>query len=170
MTYNHSCSKKALDHKGICHDCGASFVGHFNRKFCDDCPPASARNYANPGVERAPMRTTCIQCGDSIKPYANRKYCSPCGSTMKYPRIISGPKNDNEMARRITTFAVRVGFLPLPTDFPCVDCGKPAKCYEHRDYSKPLDVVPVCIHCNKVRGRGIPVKFPCYEYVCRDSA
>jgi hypothetical protein len=39
----------------------------------------------------------------------------------------------------------------------CVDCGKyPASCYDHRDYTKPLDVDPVCGSCNKLRGPGYP--------------
>ncbi len=51
--------------------------------------------------------------------------------------------------------AVRRGDLLPVTDFSCVDCGKPAKNYEHRDYNKPLDVVPVCRSCNRFRGAGI---------------
>ena len=45
---------------------------------------------------------------------------------------------------------------------PCVDCGKRAEHYDHRDYTKPLEVEPVCRSCNKLRGPahpyiGIPV-------------
>lgn len=38
----------------------------------------------------------------------------------------------------------------------CVDCGSPAKEYDHRDYNKPLVVEPVCKRCNQKRGRAIP--------------
>ncbi len=38
----------------------------------------------------------------------------------------------------------------------CVDCGKQALVYDHRDYNKPLDVEPVCQSCNIKRGPGIP--------------
>jgi hypothetical protein len=34
----------------------------------------------------------------------------------------------------------------------CVDCGRVAKNYDHRYYSRPLDVVPVCVSCNQKRG------------------
>lgn len=34
----------------------------------------------------------------------------------------------------------------------CIDCGQRATDWEHRDYSKPLDVVPVCRSCNCLRG------------------
>jgi hypothetical protein len=34
----------------------------------------------------------------------------------------------------------------------CVDCGDWANNWEHRDYSKPLEVDPVCDSCNFKRG------------------
>jgi len=39
---------------------------------------------------------------------------------------------------------------------PCADCGRRALQYDHRDYRKPLDVVPVCRSCNCRRGPGAP--------------
>lgn len=50
--------------------------------------------------------------------------------------------------------AVRRGILPdLRADsIACVDCGSRATVYEHRDYSRPLDVEPVCVSCNRRRG------------------
>lgn len=76
------------------------------------------------------------------------------------------PQNDNEKARRITKYAVSVGFLPNPKDFQCVDCGRvQAECYDHRDYNKPLDVDPVCLRCNSSRGRGIPLNAPVEDFV-----
>lgn len=38
---------------------------------------------------------------------------------------------------------------------PCVDCGELAAVYDHRDYYKPLEVVPVCQVCNSRRGRAV---------------
>lgn len=38
----------------------------------------------------------------------------------------------------------------------CVDCGKPATCYDHRSYYKPLEVEPVCKKCNSKRGQAYP--------------
>jgi hypothetical protein len=52
--------------------------------------------------------------------------------------------------------AVKRGELQPATVFACVDCGKPAQCYDHRDYSKPLDVEPVCTSCNLKRGPAKP--------------
>jgi hypothetical protein len=34
----------------------------------------------------------------------------------------------------------------------CVDCGKRAQAYDHRNYARPLDVAPVCDKCNQRRG------------------
>lgn len=43
----------------------------------------------------------------------------------------------------------------------CVDCGSAAEVWEHRDYTKPLDVDPCCISCNLRRGKAyIPDYFP----------
>lgn len=49
---------------------------------------------------------------------------------------------------------VRNGRLPrlYTTPTPCVDCGRRALVYEHRDYARPLDVDPVCDPCNRRRG------------------
>lgn len=61
-----------------------------------------------------------------------------------------------EMAHRYVTVAVYNGDLPrLDGSVPCVDCGKPAQEYDHRDYKKPLEVDPVCKECNAARGPGL---------------
>jgi len=58
-----------------------------------------------------------------------------------------------EKVQNIMAHALRRGIIKkLSPDIKCVDCGKPAKCYDHRDYFKPLDVEPVCISCNRFRG------------------
>lgn len=48
--------------------------------------------------------------------------------------------------------AIRRGEIPRASSFNCCDCGKPATCYDHRDYLKPLNVNPVCYSCNAIRG------------------
>lgn len=48
--------------------------------------------------------------------------------------------------------AVKDGDLPNPHDRRCADCGNPAEVYEHRNYTRPLDVVAVCQGCNLRRG------------------
>lgn len=64
----------------------------------------------------------------------------------------------HDKVRQITRAAVAKGALPHPKSLTCVDCGKPAICYDHRDYNNPLEVIPVCKPCNSSRGAGIPLK------------
>jgi hypothetical protein len=47
---------------------------------------------------------------------------------------------------------VRTGKIPRARDMTCSDCGEPAQVYDHRDYSMPKDVTPVCRKCNASRG------------------
>ena len=52
--------------------------------------------------------------------------------------------------------AIQTGHLaPLDGTISCVDCGRSATCYDHREYAKPLDVSPVCWSCNRRRGKAI---------------
>ena len=60
-------------------------------------------------------------------------------------------------AHRIVAREIEGGRLARPDTFTCADCGRyEACCYDHRDYTKPLDVIPVCGGCNKLRGPGYP--------------
>jgi hypothetical protein len=52
--------------------------------------------------------------------------------------------------------AIGAGELPLPSEYECCDCGRPATEYDHRDYEQPLLVDPVCGRCNSSRGPGSP--------------
>jgi hypothetical protein len=54
--------------------------------------------------------------------------------------------------------AIRQGQLPRlgsGCGIRCTDCDSDARVYEHRDYSKPLEVEPVCFSCNLRRGPAI---------------
>lgn len=152
-------------HSRPCQDCGQMFTGHFNRRYCDNCPPSHERNYANPGRPKHERAQWCAACGVKLERASrahNAIYCLPCGASSKSiarARMRADGRMDyNEAARLVTNYAVRVGFLPMPELYACVDCGAPAICYEHRDYNKPLDVEPVCRACNGRRGPGIPMK------------
>lgn len=83
---------------------------------------------------------------------------------MKIPERPKGYNNWRElvMTRRrnrvhsVVKQAIIKGNLPHPSTLECVDCGKPASCYDHRDYAKPLDVSAVCKKCDCARGVGHP--------------
>jgi hypothetical protein len=47
--------------------------------------------------------------------------------------------------------AIKRGDLPRVLTCDCVDCGIQAADYHHEDYSKPLDVEPLCRLCHVKR-------------------
>lgn len=54
--------------------------------------------------------------------------------------------------------AVARGLLPRASTLTCVDCGRQAQVYDHRDYDKPLAVDGVCRSCNTKRGPAIQLR------------
>lgn len=75
-------------------------------------------------------------------------YCLACTS------VVSSMQ---KRAINRVSYAVKTGALPSlrKNEIACVDCGKRATDYDHRDYSKPLDVAPVCRKCNDTRGPAL---------------
>lgn len=65
-------------------------------------------------------------------------------------------KNNPEKrkAQKAVTDAVRSGKIPRVTSMKCKMCGNAAKEYHHDDYSKPLDVVPLCVSCHRTITRN----------------
>jgi len=47
--------------------------------------------------------------------------------------------------------AVSRGKIPSASSLSCIDCGGQAQEYHHPDYTKPMEVVPLCIKCHKRR-------------------
>ena len=84
---------------------------------------------------------SCFYCGTSLKSHA--RMCPPCAqkrwATVRICKITLGR-------------AIRHGKIPSACTLICVDCGKQADAYDHRDYREPLLVVPVCNRCNYQRG------------------
>lgn len=58
-------------------------------------------------------------------------------------------------AHNLTRKAVRNGDLIDPRTLLCIDCGHWAEVYDHRKYSEPLVVEPVCQSCNCKRGPAV---------------
>lgn len=89
---------------------------------------------------------TCISCGRIEYRDTNRGqalFCCDCWLV-----------HNTEALRAISKVsdAVQRGQIQKATAFACVDCGAPAKHYDHRDYTEPLVVEPVCVPCNIKRG------------------
>jgi DNA-binding XRE family transcriptional regulator len=76
------------------------------------------------------------------------------------PNVLSDFYDLRRSAARITTQAIQRGELPKLVGIgrqkvSCTDCGKTAAHYDHRDYTKPYLVEPVCQSCNFLRGFAI---------------
>ena len=86
----------------------------------------------------------CICCG---KGGALGRYCFRCNSKKQifYSR-----------AHAMVQKAIGLGLIPKANTLRCVECGKPAYGYEHRDYLNPLEVEPCCRSCDRQRGAAIP--------------
>lgn len=98
--------------------------------------------------------TACLQCGKEIPTERRwqRHFCGACNFA-RYNR------NGRSAAAVQVAKAVREGRLQPAKNFACTDCGVPAVEYDHRDYSKPLAVEPVCRKCNSRRGPGKWIQF-----------
>lgn len=96
---------------------------------------------------------TCDNCGtiDMIVGGSSHHLCNPCKVLKGLPLWRSPQKEAHFQVAR----AKRFGLLPSARNYQCVDCAAPAIEYDHRDYSKPLQVEPVCRRCNLARGSAM---------------
>lgn len=90
-------------------------------------------------------------CGRRVRPSLRCNSCRP----VHWLRMdwLSG----RALAATMIGQAVKKGHLARPSNFACCDCGKPAYCYDHRDYGQPMAVDPVCRSCNVRRGTAKPL-------------
>jgi hypothetical protein len=100
-------------------------------------------------LERTPYRrkqpVLCVSCRGAIgfDVSANRRYCIECQGRSQ--RIQSS-------LRSAVKKAIVSGELADPKTLKCADCGAHATVYDHRDWTKPLQVEPVCNRHNLIRG------------------
>lgn len=90
----------------------------------------------------------CKDCGDEFTGHRTAWFCSKCRDKSQ---SIKGASRATTAVRQ----AIQKGLLKPPADCECVDCGGRARVYDHRDYSRPLDVSPVCYPCNYKRGPAV---------------
>jgi len=92
------------------------------------------------------MSKLCTHCKVDI----SRRDAS---ATLCFKCLYSWPKRAGAAkAHQAVSKAVSKGLLPRARTQKCADCGRNATGYDHRDYSRPLAVDPVCHRCNKLRG------------------
>ena len=95
------------------------------------------------------MAKFCAICNVNIEMRDSRAiFCFKCTDE-------KGKRTGGRKAHYLVKKAIKEGVLSSLKNLICVDCFAPAKVYEHRDYNKPLEVVPVCKRCNKIRGVAI---------------
>jgi hypothetical protein len=88
----------------------------------------------------------CVSCGCEELRDSGARFCHSCQEQHHYEQRRAIGKVAN---------AVFNGVLPKPSEFDCTDCGAPARQWDHRDYTLPLAVEPVCIACNIRRGPAL---------------
>lgn len=90
-------------------------------------------------------RIHCVRCGQSATAArtSNSGMCRPC----KRAHRTEGSRAVAEVTKAIVR-----GDLKRASHHVCADCGTQARDWDHRDYTRPLDVVPVCRSCNLKRG------------------
>jgi ribosomal protein S27AE len=106
---------------------------------------------------RIPMIWVCALCASGDDGCVSTKYPYfhiRCVAEIGRERT----KQKRGPASALVLKAIRKGVLPpLDGSVACVDCGRVALMYDHRDYNAPLSVSPVCGRCNWKRGAGTPL-------------
>lgn len=94
-----------------------------------------------------PVVIECISCTRTeLRNYSGALFCYECQGQ----RAI-----EQDRAIKAVGAAVKRGFLPRAAECVCEDCNAPAQHYDHRDYTEPLEVDPVCARCNTRRGPAL---------------
>jgi hypothetical protein len=90
------------------------------------------------------MRPVCVECNGSMSDRHHlARRCTPCNNAYSDAMRAANAVIGREIAR---------GRMTKAKEHLCVDCGSQAFDWDHRDYRKPLEVVPVCRGCNVRRG------------------
>lgn len=152
-----------------CKQCGASFTRVGGAMYCWSCRLERQTRYIGEFTRgRVPSMTparkdgefVCLDCDEPMPQMViagikqrPRLRCMECiRARDTYLTILSG----KQQAAYAVSRAKKQGLLKPAEDFACVDCGRQAECYDHRDYNAPLKVDPVCRACNVHRGHAIP--------------
>lgn len=99
----------------------------------------------------------CHQCKERIS-FGHSLFCEICAVVWFRARSRAVSK---------TTVRVRHGEILAAKFYSCIDCGNPAAHYDHRDYSKPKEVVPVCRLCNIKRGPAVALPDSLFQKIRR---
>ena len=133
---------------GVTRSCPECGVRH--RCLVPKCVSCRRAEYLNSRQKRY-----CALCGEEI-PFKRRHHSGDCG---RYCCDVCGGIATRVRAKASAAVAkaVKSGAIPRASSLVCVDCGAPAKHYDHRYYTRPLDVEPTCRSCNNKRGPALDV-------------
>jgi hypothetical protein len=96
-------------------------------------------------------KENCLKAGRKFR-QNNPIYCKERYNKAK----ISGAKNASAAVARSINIGNMISLSK--TNLNCSFCSNRARHYDHRDYNRPLDVTPVCFHCNIKLGPAIPLR------------
>ena len=111
-----------------CRGCGHTLSEHYS-PYAALCAPCAWKT-------KGPH--FCKSCGREHH-YTFSTYCRPC-TTARWDVEQAFKKPAAAAVAR----AKRLKQIPPASALTCVDCGKPARGYDHRYYSKPLEVRWLC--------------------------
>lgn len=103
------------------------------------------------------LLAVCYRCKyEWISRVEDIRTCAKCRSPYWNKAKTDGEYyNMQTFALRIVSISRKEGLLADPKTLKCMDCGKNAKYWEHRNYARPLLVDPICQKCNIKRGKSI---------------
>ena len=135
---------------------------HVDSKVCLKCKVEKPRDsFHKDPSQKTGLRVYCREC---VSEYYDKNAERLIERSKKWNRqnpekarraVIDHKKRhpDRARARQLVIQKKRAGRIPPASDLQCVDCGGKANSYHHEDYSKPLDVVPLCHRCHGIRHR-----------------
>ncbi len=112
---------------------------------CIDCSNARNKRWE----ENNKARVKEIQQAYKERDIENWKKIK-CRSAEKERKI----RSQETKARNEVNNAIKKGLIKPVSECSCSDCNAKAKDYHHEDYSKPLDVVPLCRMCHIARHKN----------------
>lgn len=124
------------------------------------CSRQAVQNWVSRG-QVPPEQCLLIQAATDGKVTCEALRPDVFGAPSQLMRVDDASKKRQRLAGAAVTLAVKSGALPRlrGAKIKCVDCNGVAEAYEHRNYSRPLDVEPVCSGCNSKRGHALDVTF-----------